>query len=178
MGLFSLFRERPEKIAAAALYAAIVDQSRKPEFYSQLSVPDTLDGRFDVLLLNASLAMRRLNQAGARGSKVSQALFDHMFTDLDHSLREMGVGDLSVPKRIKTMSEAFYGRAIAYDKALEAGDRAALEEALIRNVYRGQSAPEVGRFAGYVERTFQLLQAQSSEDLCDGRIQFPAVSGD
>jgi cytochrome b pre-mRNA-processing protein 3 len=173
MGLFSLFRERPEKTAATALYARIVEQSRRPEYYSRMGVPDTIDGRFDILLLNASLAMRRLTAAGDRGAKVSQSLFDLMFQDLDQSLREMGVGDLIVPKRIKEMGEAFYGRALAYDKALSAQDEAALMDALTRNVYRGQHAPGVGALADYAQRAYRTLAQQSAEDLCDGRVQFP-----
>lgn len=178
MGLFSLFRERPEKTAAAALYGAIVAQSRQPEFYSQMGAPDTVDGRFDILLLNASMPMRRLTSDGARGAKVSQALFNLMFQDFDQSLREMGVGDLVVPKRIKQMGEAFYGRALAYDKALAAGDRAALEDALARNVYRGSAGPGLGQLADYAERAYAVIKTQRIEDLCDGRVQFPALSAE
>lgn len=173
MALFSIFRDRPEKTAATALYGRIVDQSRRPEFYSKMGVPDTIDGRFDILLLNASLAMRRMTGAGARGAKVSQALFDYMFQDLDHSLREMGVGDLTVPKRIKAMGEAFYGRAFAYDKALEAQDEAALVDALTRNVYRGQHTHGARALADYAQRAYRMLAQQTAEDLCDGRVQFP-----
>jgi cytochrome b pre-mRNA-processing protein 3 len=178
MGLFSLFRERPEKTAATALYGAVVSQSRQPEFYSQMGVPDTLDGRFDILLLNASLVMRRLGEGGARGAKVSQALFNLMFQDLDQSLREMGVGDLIVPKRIKEMGEAFYGRALAYDKALAAGDQAALDSALVRNVFRGSATAGAGTLGAYVRQAYDLLKAQSAEDLCDGRVEFPRLSGE
>jgi cytochrome b pre-mRNA-processing protein 3 len=178
MGLFSLFRERPEKTAAAALYGAIVAQSRRPEYYSQMGVPDTLDGRFDILLLNASLVMRRLTGAGDRAAKVSQALFNLMFQDLDQSLREMGVGDLIVPKRIKEMGEAFYGRALAYDKALAAGDREGLKSALLRNVYRGGIASIGGPddLAGYTVRAYQVLSRQDLLELCDGRVGFPDVA--
>lgn len=177
MGLFSIFREKPEKTAAAALYASIVTQSRQPEYYSQMGVADTVDGRFDILLLNASLAMRRLTAGGERGAKVSQALFNLMFQDMDEALREMGVGDLIVPKRIKQMGEAFYGRALAYDKALSSGDNEALQDALVRNVYRGAEDKDgAGRLAEYARRAYALVKAQSIEDLCDGRIQFPALS--
>lgn len=175
MALFSLFRERPEKVAATALYVAIVEQSRKPEYYSQMGVPDTLDGRFDILLLNASLPMRRLTGAGDRPAKVSQALFNLMFQDMDQSLREMGVGDIIVPKRIKEMGEAFYGRAVAYDKALSANDRGGLIEALTRNVYKGQATAGAGDLAAYAERAYRHLGLQSVDDLCDGRIYFPDV---
>ena len=178
MALFSLFRERPEKVAATALYAAIVEQSRRPEYYSQMGVPDTLDGRFDILVLNASLPMRRLTGAGDRAAKVSQALFNLMFQDMDQSLREMGVGDLIVPKRIKEMGEAFYGRALAYDKALAEADRTALAEALTRNVFKGREAAGVNALAAYAQRAYRAVGMQSIDDLCDGRIAFPEVSTD
>ena len=177
MGLFHFFRERPEKTAATALYASIVTQSRQPELYSQMGVADTVDGRFDILLLNASLAMRRLTAGGERGAKVSQALFNLLFQDMDQALREMGVGDLIVPKRIKQMGEAFYGRALAYDKALGSGDDAALTDALVRNVYRGVADANGARqLADYATRAYALMKAQSVDDLCDGRIMYPALS--
>jgi cytochrome b pre-mRNA-processing protein 3 len=175
MPLFSLFRERPERTVALALYGAIVAQSRRPDYYSLWGVPDTLDGRFDLLVLHASLAMRRLKAAGGTAAKVSQALFDIMFEDLDHSLREMGVGDITVPKRIKEMGEAFYGRAVAYDAALSQADTAALKEALVRNIYRGTSHPGVPMLAAYTQRAYAHMQGQKIEDLCDGRVQFPEL---
>jgi cytochrome b pre-mRNA-processing protein 3 len=175
MALFSIFREKPEKTAASALYAAIVEQSRRPEYFSRMGVPDTVDGRFDILVLNAALPMRRLTSAGDKAAKVSQALFNLMFQDFDQSLREMGVGDIIVPKRIKEMGEAFYGRALAYDKALAANDSAALIEALTRNVYRGAANDGAAALAGYAQRAYQAVGAQSVEDLCDGRIHYPDV---
>jgi cytochrome b pre-mRNA-processing protein 3 len=120
--------------------------------------------------------MRRLTAGGERGAKVSQALFNLMFQDMDQALREMGVGDLIVPKRIKQMGEAFYGRALAYDKALGSGDAAALTDALVRNVYRGITDTNGARqLADYATRAYALMNAQPVEDLCDGRIMYPAL---
>lgn len=175
MPLFSLFRERPERTAATSLYGAIVTQSRRPEFYSQMDVPDTLDGRFDLLVLHASLPMRRLTSAGGDAAKVSQSLFDLMFQDMDQSLRELGAGDITVPRRVRQMSEAFYGRAVAYDAALAQGDAQALEGALSRNVYRGAAPGGLDTLAAYVARAYSAVQSQRIEDLRDGRIVFPEI---
>jgi cytochrome b pre-mRNA-processing protein 3 len=175
MPLFSLFRERPERTAATALYGAVVSQSRRPEFYSRLGVPDTLDGRFDLLVLHAGMVMRRLTAGGGAAAKVSQALFNLMFEDMDVSLREMGVGDLTVPKRIKEMGEAFYGRARAYDAALAQDDVAALDDALGRNVYRGAPPANLTLLSSYVRRAYAAVQDQRLDDLIDGRVTFPEV---
>lgn len=175
MALFSIFRERPEKTAALTLYGAIVAQSRRPEFYSQMGVDDTVDGRFEILVLHAGLVMRRLTPLGGRAARVSQALFDVMFQDLDHTLREMGVGDVTVPRRIKEMSEAFYGRSVAYDRALAEAGLEALAAALFRNVYRGQAATAAGALARYAHGVSARLASQSADEICDGRVQFPEL---
>src|SRR6202042_1273633 len=99
-------------------YNICVAQARSPEFYSVLGVPDTVDGRFDLLVLHVALVMRKLGPE----ADIKQQLFDLMFADMDQSLREMGVGDMSIGKRIKPMIAAFYGRAQAYERALVEGD--------------------------------------------------------
>src|SRR5689334_9758544 len=107
--LYDLFAKPHERARrAAALYAAIVSQARRPEFYESMGVPDTLDGRFDLIVLHASIYLKRLRAAGPEGRDLAQALFDTMFDNLDQSLREMGVGDVTVPKKIRAMVEAFY----------------------------------------------------------------------
>ncbi len=138
--LLKLFRRDPVKAQAAALYNALLDRAREPALYGENGAPDTVDGRFDIIVLHAALVMRRLREQGEEGQRLAQALFGRMFDDLDAALREMGIGDLSVGKKIKVMAEAFYGRAAAYDTALKAGDSAALKEALWRNLF--DSAPE------------------------------------
>jgi cytochrome b pre-mRNA-processing protein 3 len=133
--LLKLFRKDPAKVQAAALYVALLERAREPFLYGAQGVPDTVDGRFDMIVLHAALVMRHLREQGEAGQHLAQALFGRLFDDMDAALREMGIGDLSVGKKIKAMAEAFYGRAAAYDAALKAGDEAALQEALWRNLF-------------------------------------------
>jgi cytochrome b pre-mRNA-processing protein 3 len=117
-----------------------VAQARRPWLYARLGVPDTIDGRFDMIVLHAFLIFARLRHEGPKARDLAQLVFDEMFQDMDHSLREMGVGDLSVGKRVRRMAEIFYGRADAYRKALSAPEEErveALKAALERNVFAG-----------------------------------------
>ncbi len=161
--------ERP----AQALYLAVVEQARRSEFYRDSGVPDTIDGRFDMILLHAFLLLRRLRGTGKRGDRLAQALFDAMFADMDRNLREMGVGDLSVGKRVKKMVAAFYGRIAAYDSGLDT-DEAALGAALGRNLY-GTAAPAPGQLAAmveYVRSQEGRLAAQDAVELLAGRVSY------
>jgi len=172
-----LKRENPHARAVARLYEHIVAQSRRPEFYRDLSVADSLDGRFDMLSLHVMLVMKRLKDESQDAGAFSQTLFDHMFADMDLSLREIGVSDLSVGKRVKQMGEAFLGRVAAYDAALTGGE-GALEEALVRNVYR-DAAPAheaVTRLADYVRATDEALTGQALSDLMNGDCTFPEMA--
>ena len=137
-GLANLFSwgQRRQSSEAEKLYAAAIDVARRPVFYSQFGVQDTVDGRFDSLSLVVILIMRRLKSCGVDGREFSQQLFDSMFADMDLSLREMGAGDIGVSKRVRVMAEAFLGRLEAYVTALDNNDRAALEAALRRNLFR------------------------------------------
>jgi cytochrome b pre-mRNA-processing protein 3 len=126
-------RSGPERIGYE-LYGAAVTAARQPFFYAQLGVPDTLNGRFDMVGLHAFLLIRRLTSAGPQGARLAQAVFDAMFHDMDVNLREMGVGDLSVGKKVRVMWEAFHGRAAVYADAMAVGPEA-LAEALERNVW-------------------------------------------
>ncbi len=137
-GLRGLRRTDRHETAGVALYAAAVAAARDPWFYQELGVPDTLDGRFDMVALHAFLLIHRLH-AAEPGPALAQAVFDAMFSDMDQNLREIGVSDLSVGKRMRAMWEAFHGRAKVYASAIEAADSAALEAALARNVWRGAS---------------------------------------
>jgi cytochrome b pre-mRNA-processing protein 3 len=143
MGWFGLLRRRPHERAGFELYGAAVAAARDPALFERFGVPDTLDGRFDLIGLHVALLIRRLRRdPDPRGPALAQAVFDAMFSDMDVNLREMGVSDLAVGKRVKRMWEAFHGRAQAYEAALEAGDAAArmapLATALARNVWRGE----------------------------------------
>src|SRR5262245_16557473 len=103
--LYALFA-RPQARArrAAEHYTALVAQARLPQFYESLEVPDTLDGRFDLIVLHASLYLKRMRTAGREGQDLAQAVFDSMFDNLDQSLREMGVGDVTLPRKIRAMT--------------------------------------------------------------------------
>ncbi|WP_137177026.1 ubiquinol-cytochrome C chaperone family protein [Roseomonas sp. AR75] len=178
MGLLGLFTRKPHERAGFALYGAAVGAARQPVFFAEIGVPDTLDGRFDLVSLHTGLLVCRIaRDADPRGKDLAQAVFDAMFADMDVNLREMGVGDLSVGKRVKRMWEAFHGRAQAYDTALREGDRSALEGALGRNVWRG--APPAGgaeRLAAVAAAADAALARVPFAELVAGRVSFPEVS--
>jgi cytochrome b pre-mRNA-processing protein 3 len=158
--------------AAEAAYRAVVAQARRPEFYRALGVPDTLDGRFELIALHVFLVLRRLKgEASARD--MSQALADRLFEDLDRSLREMGAGDLGVGRRVKAMARAFYGRIAAYEAGLAAGG-GALAAALGRNLYGTAAPPEsvVDAMEGYLRREAASLAARDVSEIVAGRPAF------
>lgn len=168
-------RDKREDIAGE-LYREVVAQSRRPEFYSDCGVPDTLDGRFDLILLHAFLVLHRLKRDGGGAADLAQGLFDTLFIDMDRSLREMGAGDMGIGKRIKSMVEAFYGRVAAYEAGLERQDDQALETALRRNLY-GTSQPEprhVAAMASYLKAESQALAAQDLSTVESGVVKFGA----
>jgi cytochrome b pre-mRNA-processing protein 3 len=174
--IFRLFRRRSGTIDA--LYGAIVAQARRPVFYLDYGAPDTTDGRFDMIVLHLALVCRRLGrESGALqepARELSQQVFDMFCADLDHNLREMGVGDLSVPKRMQKFGEAFYGRLEAYDRALAGPDDADLAAALGRNVLGETVASERAlRLAAYTRATARRLDATPLAALADGRVGFP-----
>ena len=167
--------------AARRLYLAAVRQARDPTLYTAGGVADTLDGRFDLIVLHVVPLMRRLRQCDEEGRRLSQALFDVMFDDMDQSLREMGVGDLRVGKRVKQMARAFYGRAKAYDEAFDlapgAERRRSIAEALERNVFNNappSDAPLLA-LAGYVETLLEALDRHSPAALIGGEVGLPPV---
>jgi cytochrome b pre-mRNA-processing protein 3 len=173
MPLFGLLGSRRHERAGFALYTRSVEAARAPVYFERLGVPDTLDGRFDLIGLFAALTIRRLRMAPAPGPKLAQAVFDAMFADLDFTLREMGVGDLSVAKRMREMWEAFHGRAMAYDAPLASGDHAALADALGRNVWRGAPPPGAAdALAHAVSAQDAALAAQPMAALGAGTIVF------
>jgi cytochrome b pre-mRNA-processing protein 3 len=143
-GFLGFTRRGRHERAGFHLYGAAVAAARDPFLFTTVGVPDTLDGRFDIIGLHVFLLIQRLNQEAAPGPAVAQAVFDAMFSDMDINLREMGVSDLSVGKRVKAMWEAFHGRANAYATALREADPDALEAALRRNIWRGGPPPEDG----------------------------------
>jgi cytochrome b pre-mRNA-processing protein 3 len=177
MALFGLFRRKPHERQGFELYAAAVRAARQPFFFTTLGVPDTLDGRFDLVGLHVALLIRRLRQdADPRGAALAQAVFDAMFADMDTNLREMGVGDMTIARRVKNMWEAFHGRALAYEAPLAAKDQAALAEALSRNVWRGArpaADPMVARLASFAFTADAALAVQPLTALLSGQARFP-----
>jgi len=154
-----------------AIYGMIVTQAREPLFYRDLGVPDTVNGRFDLLLLHLWLVLRRLKSVEA-GTGLSQALFDHFCADMDDNLREMGVGDLTVPKRMQAFGEAFYGRTAAYDMALTEG-REAFAQALCKNRLNGGDIEKARRLAAYAEAAMAALRGLDEATLLDGAWKLP-----
>jgi cytochrome b pre-mRNA-processing protein 3 len=164
----------PEAQIARDIYSLIVAKARQPHFYSKLDVPDTVDGRFDMIALHAILVMNRLAQGGSAAKALSQKLFDEMFADMDRSLREMGAGDLSVGKKVRKMAEVFYGRAKVYREALNRKDVPSLERALTRNIYvEGADPKNLASLARYMAASAQSLAAQNEADIIAGRPSFP-----
>src|SRR5581483_10837173 len=150
--MIQMFRCKPlpHEEFASALYGRTAERARAAYLFEQCGVPDTLDGRFDALALHASLMIERLRRE-PDGEALAQAFFDAMFRHLDLTLREIGVQDLGVGRRIKIMAEGLHGRALAYREALGGGS-APLSDALRRNAYGGRSPDdaEVERLEAHV----------------------------
>lgn len=156
-----------------ALHLRINDASRAPGLYTQLGVPDTVEGRFECLSLHVILVLRRMNQLPAPASDLAQDLVNAVFLQLDASLRELGVGDFGVPKRMKKLGAAFYGRAAGYDAALDGIDDAALAAVLARNVLGGAPEAEAIGLAAYVRAADAALGAADLDALLGPGPPFP-----
>lgn len=171
--IFPRFRRRAPPDTISSLYGTIVAQARLPGFYQDYAVPDTVNGRFDVIVLHLAAVLDRI-AAEPSLREVGQRLFDRFWQDMDHNLREMGVGDLAVPKRMRNLGEAFYGRAGAYRAALADDDPRALVEALTRNIY-GEEAPEGApeRLAAYLRQTVRDIETQEAVAIAAGTLRFP-----
>jgi cytochrome b pre-mRNA-processing protein 3 len=154
-----------------AIYGMIVTQAREPLFYRDLGVPDTVNGRFDLLLMHLWLVLRRLKSVGS-GSALSQALFDHFCADMDDNLREMGIGDQAVPKRMRAFGEAFYGRTAAYDMALTENSEA-FAEALCKNILNGEKIEKARALAAYAEAAMAKLDQLDETTMLAGNWTFP-----
>ena len=166
---------RRGRAAARALYARIVEAARHDRFYRARGVPDTLDGRFELVALHTVLVCRRLAADGAAGAEAGQHLFDTMIEDLDVNLRELGVNDPSLGRRVKEMARAFYGRRDAYAAALDGGDRGALERAVARNLYGTlEPAPDdVAWAADYIEAAARALDGLPLSAIAGADVRFP-----
>ena len=164
-----LRKNKERRQLAARLHAALVERARRPEFFAIFGVKDTLDGRFDLVVLHAWLVLERLQEAGA--APLSQTFVDAVFVGFDEALRELGAGDIGMGKRVKKIADAFYGRMQAYRDAANEAD---MEAALTRNLYRGASEPGTKPLARYV------LGAKAQLKVCDienGQLDFGPLPG-
>jgi cytochrome b pre-mRNA-processing protein 3 len=158
---------RRSKGKAQALYTSLIEQARMPVFFRDFAVPDTIDGRFDMVVAHAWLILSRLNELGDR--QTGQALINSLFEGFDEGVRELGVGDIGAGHRVKQMADAFYGRMNAYST----GD---LAEAVLRNVFRGDVSrkSEAASIAAYLSNARSVLSRQSLTEQIDFG-QLPAI---
>lgn len=172
--IFRLLRQNPTNRTIQRLYGAIVAQARLPSFYLRYGVPDTVDGRFDLIVLHLFLVLQRIGRGQAELAALAQPLVEAFCRDLDHNLREMGVSDLAVPKRIQAAVEALYGRTDAYRGALAAGDRRALALAVARNVLGKADPGDSGALlADYMLQAMQALDGVPTDALARGDVALP-----
>ncbi|CAN5352048.1 ubiquinol-cytochrome C chaperone family protein [soil metagenome] len=173
--LKTLFKPSPEKFAGRALYTAISAAARRPAFYVEAGVPDSPEGRFELYLIHLVLVVHRLKGEGAQASAVSQAMFDAFLRGLDDGLREMGVGDLSVGKKMRKLGEVIYGRMKAYDEALAMPDpRGELEPLVTRTLFADADGSGAAAVAAYVAEASAALDLQPLASLVTGEVSFPA----
>ena len=178
--MFSWFRKQPspQRQTAERLYTGVVVRSRNPFFYERLGVPDTVNGRFDMILLHSFCVINALNKQGQGGRELAQALYDVMFVDMDRSVREMGVGDLSVGKHVRRMMKAFNGRMHAYQAGI---DNASLDDALTRNLYGTVKGPvdptHLAIMGDYIRNQVAALNTMNPDRLMQGDIEWAPVPG-
>ena len=171
--IFPLFRREPRgPDTISTLYGMIVAQARLPSFYRDYAVADTVNGRFDLIVLHLAMVLDRLAREPSL-QDLGQGIFDRFCQDMDHNLREMGIGDLKVPKEMRRLGEAFYGRSQAYRVAWAEKDDTALVEALARNVYGGVPSAPAARLAAYIREALRDLGAQPPARLVAGELHFP-----
>ncbi len=177
MQLKRLFGPRAATGAGRALYARAVEQSRTPALYADLGVPDTVEGRFEAYSLHVVLLLDRLRAGGGdRAGEVSQSLFDTYLKGLDNALREMGVGDLSVGRKMRKLGEAFYGRGKSYDAAFAAlPDADPLKALVARTVYAEVETPPIDRLVDYILRQRAFLAGQDLDGLIVGDAAWAAL---
>jgi len=166
------FKSEAPRAEVRGVYDAIVAQARQPALYATLGVPDTVSGRFDMIVLHAFPVLERLRQGGEPAAAFAQNLTDELFFDMDRSLREMGVGDLSVGGKVRRMAEVFHGRLKAY-KAAREGEEGAFAAALARNVYAGEDkAGNAEKLAAYAVAAARAVAALTPEDIMTGHVDF------
>jgi cytochrome b pre-mRNA-processing protein 3 len=160
-------------ITAAGLYGSIVAQARDPSFYALAGVPDTMEGRFGVIAAHMFLVLERIRQEGDRGEPLARALLETFMTDMDDSMREIGIGDMGVPRRVKKAAAALEEQVTAYRATLTSSTDDALADAIRAYIFLGNR--DIGRpdlIAAYLRRTSRYLATQSPDDVGAGRIAF------
>lgn len=171
--VFGFFNRR-KSVDVGPLYLSIVAQARQAVFYRDLAVPDTIDGRFEMVVMHLVLVIERLRGEDKSISAVGQGVFDLFLKDMDRNLREMGVGDMSIGKRMKKIGRSVYGRFDAFGPPLKTGDAPALAAAIDRNVFAGDPHPgEANRLAAYALETAGRLASQTTSDIEAGRVDWP-----
>ena len=174
MNLSRLFSPRPAVIAGRRLYDSAAAQARQPAFYAAMGAPDSVEGRFELYTLHVALLLRRLKGQGPQAAETAQGVFDAYVKALDHALREMGVGDLSVGKKMRKLGEAFYGRVKNYDEAFAAlPDIAPLAALIGRTVLMGVTAADAAPFVAYATAAMVGMDAQPLETLLQGDVSWP-----
>src|SRR5579875_3062230 len=169
-----LFRPRPAREAGQRLYTVASAQARNPVFYRSFGVPDTPEGRFELYTLHVLLVLHRLKAQGPRATETGQGLFDAFLRSLDDGLREMGVGDLSVGKKMRKLGEAIYGRVKNFDAALaRLPDEEPLRALIARTVYAGAETAHAGELAAYAARSAAALAEQDLAQLLEGHLHWP-----
>jgi cytochrome b pre-mRNA-processing protein 3 len=172
-----LFGRENSDTLVDGFYGQIVAAARQPALYAEWNVPDTPLGRYEMIALHLFLFLHRVRGQKGPVAALAQDLTDRLFGELDHSIRELGVGDLGVPKRMKKLVRMFYGRAASYGEALDQRDRKALTVALARNVRPDVSEwPEAAALAAYVEAAHARLAQQDLVGFLAGAIVFPVAS--
>jgi cytochrome b pre-mRNA-processing protein 3 len=176
--IFPLFRRNRQDDSIDRLYGATVAQARQRAFYARYGVADTVEGRLEMVILHLVLLLNRLESEGEALRPLGQALFDRFCEDMDDNLREMGVGDLAVPRQMQRIAGAFYGRARAYRAALTADGPASLVAALWRNIYGGEAAaePAAERLEAYVQDAVAHLRHQDATAFLAGHLSYPEPS--
>ncbi len=171
-----LFKPRPAVQAGRALFKALSAQARQPVFYASLGVADTVEGRFELYVLHLVLVLHRLKGRGTQAAETSQATFDAFLRNLDEGLRDMGVGDLSVGKKMRKLGEALYGRIKGYDRAFADADTSlALEGLVHRTVFQEQPSPGAAPLARYIAAAAAGLDAQPLEQVMAAELVWPEV---
>jgi cytochrome b pre-mRNA-processing protein 3 len=177
--IVSLFRRKGQnanRIIIDRMFQHVVDAARQPVLYADWGIPDTPLGRYESLGLHMIVLLHRTRDAGEPLEALAQDVLDEFFKDVDHSIRELGVGDVGVPKRMKKLARMFYGRMGPYWQAIDAGDANALAEALGRNIMPGDAASaglKAAAIARYMLAAAKALAAQDDAALLTGDLDFP-----